>query len=103
MVQQDRRTSCTSGAKTKPVIIFTGTNSKVYVQNLMVRPDNAKELQNAIQDGAYVYVCGATKMGQDVLDAFTKVVEEQQKVSNKDAQVVVKGMQDSGRYVQELW
>lgn len=76
---------------------------KVYVQNLMTQSDNAKALFEAVEAGAYVYVCGATAMGHDVLAAFTKVVSEQKGVSSDEAVKVVKSMQDSGRYVQELW
>jgi sulfite reductase alpha subunit-like flavoprotein len=59
---------------------------------------------------AHVYVCGATRMGADVLQAFEEIVERglagggagppSQRAA---AAAYVKRMQAEGRYVQELW
>eukprot|EP01032_Pedospumella_encystans_P018505 gene18505-21066_t len=80
------------------------TKNKVYVQNLMTQPDTAKELLSLLIDqGAYVYVCGATAMGTDVMAAFVKIFQEQNNMSAAQATAFVKELQDKGRYVQELW
>eukprot|EP00388_Colpodella_angusta_P031419 GDKK01022805.1.p2 GENE.GDKK01022805.1~~GDKK01022805.1.p2 ORF type:complete len:148 (-),score=37.14 GDKK01022805.1:228-671(-) len=80
------------------------TKQKVYVQNLMVQPETAKELLDLLlNQGAYVYVCGATAMGTDVMAAFVKILQEQNNMSVAQATAFVKELQDKGRYVQELW
>lgn len=80
------------------------TKQKVYVQNLMVQAETAKELLDLLlNQGAYVYVCGATAMGTDVMAAFVKILQEQNNMSAAQATAFVKELQDKGRYVQELW
>lgn len=80
------------------------TNKKVYVQHLLTETEVAKELMEWIfSNNAYVYVCGATSMGTDVMNAFVKIVEDYKKVSHDEALKIVKGLQEKGRYVQELW
>jgi len=76
---------------------------KVYVQHLLVDSANATALMNDINAGGYLYVCGATAMGNDVHEAIVKVVMEQKKVSKSAAQEFVKTLQSQNRYVQELW
>jgi len=74
--------------------------SKVYVQHLMLKTDTAASLATLVVDqGAYVYVCGATAMGADVSKAFVQVLEGR----GVDGAQYVKDMQETGRYVQELW
>ena len=55
--------------------------------------------QLVLEQGAYVYVCGATAMGADVMKAFTALLDEKEDV----AHTYIKQMQEAGRYVQELW
>jgi NADPH-ferrihemoprotein reductase len=77
---------------------------KVYVQNLMTDDATAKELVDLlIHQNAYVYVCGATVMGSDVMAAFVKILQEKNAMSAVQATTLVKDLQDMGRYVQELW
>ena len=77
---------------------------KVYVQHLIQAPKMAKRLWALLAErGAHVYVCGGTTMGQDVLKAFAAVCEKEGKKSAQAAVDFVKGLQQQGRYVQELW
>lgn len=77
-------------------------NEKVYVQHLLAK--NAKETWNYINDqGAYVYVCGGVKMGQDVSEALRKIVAEYGNYSTSDAKHYIEKMTADKRYVQELW
>jgi NADPH-ferrihemoprotein reductase len=76
---------------------------KVYVQNLIARPDNAAQLVKDIDAGGYIYVCGATAMGNDVLAAVTSILQSVKGVSAEAATQTVKKLQADGRYVQELW
>lgn len=75
---------------------------KVYVQHLL--SDNSKETWNLLeQEGAYVYVCGAVKMGQDVSEALNKIVSSHGNLSHDDAKAYLSKMSSEGRFVQELW
>lgn len=69
--------------------------TKQYVQHLMLQDEQVRATLTRLlqQEGAYVYVCGATAMGADVHQAFSTLTSA----------AFVKGLQDSGRYVQELW
>jgi NADPH-ferrihemoprotein reductase len=77
-------------------------SEKVYVQHLLVR--NAPETWDLIhQQGAYVYVCGAVKMGHEVADAFRDVFVQKGQMSADEAKAYFSDMVQAGRYVQELW
>jgi len=87
------------------------SKKKVYVQDLMADEAIAKDLVSLVRDqGAYVYVCGATAMGSDVMTTFTKILQQhggsgkaKESLLEPEAIKFLKDLQDSGRYVQELW
>lgn len=91
------------GILTRMYLAFSREQSeKVYVQHLLAK--NAKETWEYINDlGAYVYVCGGVKMGQDVSEALRKIVAEYGNFSSTDAKNYLDQMTVSKRYVQELW
>jgi sulfite reductase (NADPH) flavoprotein alpha-component len=70
---------------------------------LLKKTENALELISLIDAGAHIYVCGATAMGDDVLKAVIEVVSLNKAFTKAEAEKYVKGLQTSGRYVQELW
>jgi sulfite reductase (NADPH) flavoprotein alpha-component len=76
---------------------------KVYVQHLIRAADNAEALVADLDQGAYVFVCGATNMGPDVMAAVVDVLVEHKGLSKEAAADAVKDLQKQGRYVQELW
>ena len=76
---------------------------KVYVQHLISRPENSLELIKDLDQGGYIFVCGATSMGVDVMDAIVKIIMEYKKLKKEAAVEFVKDLQKKGRYVQELW
>mmetsp|Transcript_7916 Transcript_7916/g.13118 ORF Transcript_7916/g.13118 Transcript_7916/m.13118 type:complete len:693 (+) Transcript_7916:93-2171(+) len=79
---------------------------KVYVQHLIEDAAVATELVDLVcNQGAYVYVCGATAMGTDVMSAFVRILQQQKKAKMKteQASAFIKDLQEKGRYVQELW
>lgn len=70
------------------------------MQHLMLQDQVRVYLKQLVMEqGAYVYVCGATAMGADVMKAFTALLSD----SEDDAHTYIKQMQEAGRYVQELW
>lgn len=79
-------------------------DKKVYVQDVMKRPENASSLCRMILDeGAYVYVCGATGMGQSVHEAFAHILSAERGMTTAAANDLLKDMQKKHIYVQELW
>lgn len=77
---------------------------KVYVQHLINKPETAARLWQLLdKQGAHVYVCGGTKMGTDVLQAFGTVAKAVGNLDDKTAMEYIKSLQNQGRYVQELW
>ena len=76
---------------------------KVYVQHLLQRQDDASSLLANLDQGAHVYVCGATNMGTDVMEAITTIIQKGKKMSKSGADNYLKELQNNGRYVQELW
>jgi len=75
---------------------------KVYVQTLMREPSNAADILRDLDLGGYIFVCGATAMGADVHAALNDIWATGKGVSKEAAAAAIKGLQDSGRYVQEL-
>jgi len=65
---------------------------KIYVQHRL--HERAQEVKELIEQGAYIYVCGAVSMGKAVRDEL---------VSMLGSTVVVDRMQKDGRFVEELW
>ena len=76
---------------------------KVYVQHLLQRQADADDLVAMLDQGTYFYVCGATSMGTDVLEAVVAVLQDKKKLSRTKAEALVQELQKAGKYVQELW
>lgn len=77
-------------------------SEKVYVQHLLAK--NATETWKLIdEEGAYIYVCGGVKMGQDVSEALKRIIADQGNRSSVDAKSYLDQMASSGRFIQELW
>jgi NADPH-ferrihemoprotein reductase len=75
---------------------------KVYVQHLIA--ENARETWDMIEnEGAYVYVCGAVKMGHDVAEVFRDMFMHQGSMDTEAARSYFSDLAKAGRYVQELW
>mmetsp|Transcript_13400 Transcript_13400/g.24814 ORF Transcript_13400/g.24814 Transcript_13400/m.24814 type:complete len:687 (+) Transcript_13400:177-2237(+) len=72
---------------------------KVYVQHLI--KEQGEQVWDLISRGAYIYVCGATRMGKDVHLALENVCYKVGGVTEPKA--FVEELQTSGRYIQELW
>lgn len=72
---------------------------KVYVQHLMTE----QLVDLLINQSGSLFVCGATQMGMDVMSRMIELLQSNQKVSNQEATLTVKKLQEKGRYVQELW
>ena len=75
---------------------------KIYVQHLL--QERSKETWDLLNErGAYIYVCGGIKMGQDVLNTLKNICIWNAKMSAENAKVYMENLASEGRYVQELW
>lgn len=94
-----------SGALTTLHLAFSReTKEKVYVQHVMARPDNAKEIWQLVNvQNAHIYVCGGTSMGSDVAKVLHDVVQNLGGMTESLAAAYVDKLKAEGRYVQELW
>ena len=76
--------------------------TKVYVQDRM--QEQAAELWQWLQRGAYFYVCGdAKRMAKDVDAALHKVVAEQGGMTPEAAVAWVKQLKQDGRYQRDVY
>lgn len=75
---------------------------KVYVQHLLEK--DGETVWNLLStQSAHVYVCGATSMGNDVHKVLHKIIETYGSKSGDQAAAMLKDLQESQRYIQELW
>ena len=92
-----------SGALTRLDTAFSRDQAaKVYVQDRM--RENAAELWQWIQQGAYFYVCGdAKRMAKDVDAALHAIVSEQGGMTPEAAVDWVKQFKKDGRYQRDVY
>eukprot|EP00903_Cladosiphon_okamuranus_P017375 g16006.t1 len=77
------------------------SSSKVYVQHLL--REDAAEIWDLLEVGAYVYVCGGTRMGTDVHNELNNIAQSRGLMGVDESKEYTKRLHNSGRYVQELW
>ena len=78
------------------------TDQKVYVQHRM--QEQAEELYNWLQNGAYIYVCGDEKhMAKDVEQTLIDIVATQGNVSQEQASAYIKQLQQDERYLRDVY
>ena len=71
---------------------------KIYVQNRM--KENAKEIFDLLQAGAYFYVCGdARRMAKDVNTALEEIFTE----NGLDGAAEIKKLKDEKRYCRDVY
>ncbi|WP_199435962.1 assimilatory sulfite reductase (NADPH) flavoprotein subunit [Vibrio owensii] len=92
-----------SGLLTRLDVAFSRDQAeKVYVQHRIL--ENAEQVWQWIQDGAYIYVCGdATRMAKDVHDALVFVAEQQGKLSREEAEVFINDLRKAKRYQRDVY
>ncbi|OZJ03384.1 hypothetical protein BZG36_04484 [Bifiguratus adelaidae] len=75
---------------------------KVYVQHRL--KEQAQEVWEMLQKGAYVYVCGDAKnMAKDVQNEFINMAKELGGLSEDKATAFVKNLRGRGRYQEDVW
>ena len=77
-------------------------DAKIYVQHRM--EENAKDLWEWLQDGAYFYVCGdAHRMAKDVEHTLQRIVQTQGDMSEDEAKAYVKSLRTQKRYLADVY
>ena len=94
-------TATLAASSLTPALSHSYTN-KVYVQD-RVRGVAADVWDMISARKGYVYVCGGTAMGRSVREVLLECCKEKGGMSEKEAEVYVKKMQEQKRYIQELW
>ena len=75
---------------------------KVYVQHRMM--ENAAELWEWLEEGAYFYVCGdASRMAKDVDEALHRIVREAGGRSADEAVSYIEDMKKARRYRKDVY
>jgi NADPH-ferrihemoprotein reductase len=76
---------------------------KVYVQHLLTDGAAPGNLCRELDNGGYIFVCGATAMGGDVHTALLDILLKEKSMTKDRALAYLSDLQKNGRYVQELW
>lgn len=77
-------------------------SQKVYVQHKML--EQAEELYDWIQNGAYLYVCGnASHMAKDVEAALIDIIKAEGGKSDDEAHEFLKELRSSKRYLKDVY
>lgn len=74
---------------------------KTYVQQMVA--EQGERLWKLIDKGAYIYVCGGTSMGRDVLTTFHNIVSKYGNYTAEQAETYVDKLIRQNRYAQELY
>lgn len=93
-----------NGTLTKLFTCFSRDGPKrVYVQDLIKQ--HGKDFINmVVHDNAVVYVCGdATNMAKDVRKMIVSCLVDFQKLSEVEAENFMKNLEQTKRYIQDIW
>jgi NADPH-ferrihemoprotein reductase len=75
---------------------------KVYVQHLL-KANGCDTWKLVDEDGAYIYVCGGVKMGNDVSETLKGIFVSKGGMTAEAAKEYLVQLSQKGRFVQELW
>ncbi|KAJ9669599.1 hypothetical protein H2201_000466 [Coniosporium apollinis] len=76
--------------------------NKVYVQHKL--QENAKEINELLQQKAYFYVCGdASNMAREVNSLLAKIIAEQRGLPESKGEDIVKAMRAANQYQEDVW
>ncbi|MGN6165604.1 MAG: diflavin oxidoreductase [Flavisolibacter sp.] len=92
-----------TGALTKMNVAFSrDQDEKVYVQHKLLQ--HAAEVFEWIENGAYIYICGAKEpMSVDVENTLVQIIKEQRNHSDEGAQQYLEHLKEEGRLVKDVY
>lgn len=75
---------------------------KIYVQHRMQQ--QAKELFQWIENGAYVFVCGnRDTMSKDVEATLIEIISTEGRLDKREAETYLSGLEEESRYVKDVY
>lgn len=75
---------------------------KVYVQHRL--KEMAKEINDLLQQKAYIYVCGdAANMAREVNTVLGQIIAEQRGVPESKGEEIIKNMRAANQYQEDVW
>ncbi|MBS1745091.1 MAG: flavodoxin domain-containing protein [Bacteroidetes bacterium] len=75
---------------------------KIYVQHRMQQ--QARELFQWIENGAYVFVCGnRDTMSKDVEATLIEIISAEGRLDKREAETYLSGLEEEGRYVKDVY
>ncbi|KAI1302956.1 NADPH-cytochrome P450 reductase [Xylaria venustula] len=91
------------GDKFELITAFSREGSKkVYVQHRL--KEKAKEINELLQNKAYIYVCGdAANMAREVNTVLGQIIAEQRGVPESKGEEIVKNMRAANQYQEDVW
>ncbi len=90
------------GALTNVDVAFSrDQKEKIYVQHKLLA--RSKEVFSWLESGAYIYVCGAKSMGEDVEKVLVQIIEEAGANSIEQAQSYLLNLKEDGRYQKDVY
>ncbi|UOQ49974.1 assimilatory sulfite reductase (NADPH) flavoprotein subunit [Gracilibacillus caseinilyticus] len=103
LYQVDWQNWLNKGYLSKMDVAFSrDTEEKVYVQHRM--KENAQQLYEWLEAGAYFFVCGDEKrMAKDVHEALLAIVSEQGKLSQEQATEYINKLKQEKRYQRDVY
>ncbi|WP_193246481.1 assimilatory sulfite reductase (NADPH) flavoprotein subunit [Vibrio navarrensis] len=92
-----------SGILTRLDVAFSrDQHEKVYVQHRVL--EQAEQVWQWLQDGAYVYICGdATRMAKDVHEALIVVAQQQGGLTREKAEEYLNELRKAKRYQRDVY
>ncbi|PTO81492.1 assimilatory sulfite reductase (NADPH) flavoprotein subunit [Vibrio splendidus] len=92
-----------SGALTKLDVAFSrDQKEKVYVQDRLI--EQAAQVWQWLQEGAYLYVCGdATRMAKDVHEALVSIAEKHGNQSREQSEQYINDLRKAKRYQRDVY
>ena len=77
-------------------------SKKVYVQHRLL--ENAERINQLIEDGAFVYVCGdALRMAREVQSTMAKIIAQQRNISEEKGAELIRSYKVQNRYQEDVW
>jgi sulfite reductase (NADPH) flavoprotein alpha-component len=92
-----------TGALTKMNVAFSrDQEKKIYVQHKLLQ--HATEVFEWIENGAYIYICGAKEpMSVDVENTLIQIIKEQRNHSDEGAVQYLEHLKEEGRLVKDVY
>lgn len=103
LYQTEWQNYLSTGVLTKLTLAFSrDQQEKIYVQHKLKQ--EAKEVMQWIDNGAYIYICGAKDpMSVEVENTLIEIIGQQKNISEDAAKEFLKNLKEAGRYEKDVY